>query len=196
MQNGGARLAPELRQRLMSRFHCKPQEIYGTAEGLINMTRLDDPDELLLHSSGSPVCEADEIKVVDDFGNEVPDGETGELLTRGPYTIRGGHEPAMSDISRSVEFCKKIREAVGDRADLLFGTLARAGVASTAAVLSGFGADGAKGLKLLRDQGSKTFVQSPDTAMVSQAPEAALAADGADAAVSQADQSPRHQAPS
>ena len=40
----------------------------------------------------------------------------------GPYTIRGGHEPAMSDISRSVEFCKKIREAVGDRADLLFGT--------------------------------------------------------------------------
>lgn len=76
-------------------------------------------------------------------------------------------------------------------ADLLFGTLARAGVASTAAVLSGFGADGAKGLKLLRDQGSKTFVQSPDTAMVSQAPEAALAADGADAAVALADLGPR-----
>ncbi|MBK6467561.1 MAG: mandelate racemase/muconate lactonizing enzyme family protein [Paracoccaceae bacterium] len=40
----------------------------------------------------------------------------------GPYTIRGGHQPAMSDISRSVAFCKAIREAVGDRADLLFGT--------------------------------------------------------------------------
>jgi galactonate dehydratase len=40
----------------------------------------------------------------------------------GPYTIRGGHQPAMSDISRSVEYCAKIREAVGDRADLLFGT--------------------------------------------------------------------------
>ena len=40
----------------------------------------------------------------------------------GPYTIRGGHEPAMSDISRSVAFCKAIREAVGDKADLLFGT--------------------------------------------------------------------------
>ncbi len=40
----------------------------------------------------------------------------------GPYTIRGGHQPAMSDISRSVEFCAKIRQAVGDRADLLFGT--------------------------------------------------------------------------
>lgn len=40
----------------------------------------------------------------------------------GPYTIRGGHQPAMSDISLSVAFCKAIREAVGDRADLLFGT--------------------------------------------------------------------------
>jgi 2,3-dihydroxybenzoate-AMP ligase len=89
VQNGGARLAPELRQRLISELGCTPQEIYGTAEGLINMTRLDDPLELILHSSGRPVCEEDEIAVVDDDGREVPDGEAGELITRGPYTIRG-----------------------------------------------------------------------------------------------------------
>ncbi|MBL8288641.1 MAG: AMP-binding protein [Rubrivivax sp.] len=89
IQNGGARLAPELRRRLRERFRCTPQEIYGTAEGLINMTRLDDPDDRLLETSGAPVCEADEIKVVDDQGREVPDGEPGELLARGPYTIRG-----------------------------------------------------------------------------------------------------------
>ena len=40
----------------------------------------------------------------------------------GPYTLRGGHMPAMSDISQSVAFCKAIRDAVGDKADLLFGT--------------------------------------------------------------------------
>ncbi|MFN3144150.1 MAG: mandelate racemase/muconate lactonizing enzyme family protein [Paracoccaceae bacterium] len=40
----------------------------------------------------------------------------------GPYTMRGGHMPAMRDIARSVEFCAAIRGAVGDRADLLFGT--------------------------------------------------------------------------
>lgn len=40
----------------------------------------------------------------------------------GPYTMRGGHMPAMSDISLSVAFCKAIRDAVGDKADLLFGT--------------------------------------------------------------------------
>jgi galactonate dehydratase len=40
----------------------------------------------------------------------------------GPYTMRGGHQPGMRDIAQSVAFCKAIREAVGDRADLLFGT--------------------------------------------------------------------------
>ena len=40
----------------------------------------------------------------------------------GPYTIRSGHMPSMPDILKSVAFCRSIREAVGDRADLLFGT--------------------------------------------------------------------------
>lgn len=40
----------------------------------------------------------------------------------GPYTIRSGHNPSLSDIARSVAFCKAIRGAVGDKADLLFGT--------------------------------------------------------------------------
>ena len=40
----------------------------------------------------------------------------------GPYTLRGGHMPAMNDIAQSVAFCKAIRNAVGNKADLLFGT--------------------------------------------------------------------------
>lgn len=92
VQNGGARLAPELRARLRERLGCTPQEIYGTAEGLINMTRLDDGDEHLLHSSGMPVSEFDEIKVLDDDDRELPDGEPGELVTRGPYTINGYYD--------------------------------------------------------------------------------------------------------
>ena len=40
----------------------------------------------------------------------------------GPYTIRGGHQPALSDIELSLRMCKALREAVGTRADLLFGT--------------------------------------------------------------------------
>ncbi len=94
IQNGGARLVPELRQRVRDELGCMPQEIYGTAEGLINIVRLDGDEEALLNSSGAPVSPDDEIKVVDDNDNEVPDGEPGELLTRGPYTIRGYYNAA------------------------------------------------------------------------------------------------------
>lgn len=40
----------------------------------------------------------------------------------GPYTARGGHMPAMTDIDLSVRMCAAIRKAVGNKADLLFGT--------------------------------------------------------------------------
>ena len=86
---GGARMPPELRAKFSQRLGCIGQEGYGNAEGLLSFVPLDDTPEHLLESSGKPICPDDEIKVVDDFGREVPDGEAGELLTRGPYTIRG-----------------------------------------------------------------------------------------------------------
>lgn len=92
IQNGGARLPPELRQRVRDEWDATPQEIYGTAEGLINIVPLDSGDDELRHSSGRPVSPDDEIKVVDDQDREVPDGEPGELLTRRPYTIRGYYQ--------------------------------------------------------------------------------------------------------
>jgi 2,3-dihydroxybenzoate---[aryl-carrier protein] ligase len=87
--NGGAKLAPELRRRIEQRFGCVFQEDFGTGEGLLSMTRLDDPAEVRFTSSGRPISPADEIRIVDQNGNDVPDGEPGELIVRGPYTIRG-----------------------------------------------------------------------------------------------------------
>ena len=40
----------------------------------------------------------------------------------GPYTMRGGHQPALSDIELCVAFMKEIRKAIGNKADLLLGT--------------------------------------------------------------------------
>ena len=40
----------------------------------------------------------------------------------GAYTVLGGHQPAVADLDRSEAFCRAMRAAVGDRADLLFGT--------------------------------------------------------------------------
>lgn len=87
--NGGARLLPELRRQIEARFGCTYVESYGTGEGLLNQTRLDDPEDIRFTSSGRPVSEADEIRVIDEAGHEVPDGCVGELVVRGPYTFRG-----------------------------------------------------------------------------------------------------------
>ena len=59
------------------------------AEGLLCLVRLDDPDELRYETVGRPVSAGDTIRLVDEEGCDVPDGETGELLVRGPYTLRG-----------------------------------------------------------------------------------------------------------
>ena len=40
----------------------------------------------------------------------------------GPYTAMGGHQPSLERIELSVAFLAAIRDAVGSRADLLFGT--------------------------------------------------------------------------
>ena len=45
-----------------------------------------------------------------------------KLDPAGPYTFRGGHQPALWDIDLSVRMLRAIRDAVGNRADILFGT--------------------------------------------------------------------------
>ncbi len=40
----------------------------------------------------------------------------------GPYTAYSGHQLSLTDIEKSVAFCREIRQAVGTNCDLLFGT--------------------------------------------------------------------------
>ncbi len=40
----------------------------------------------------------------------------------GPYTVYDGHQPRLADIDLSARMVKAVREAVGTRADILFGT--------------------------------------------------------------------------
>ena len=89
LQVGGAKLAEPDAAALDEAFGPVVQQVFGMAEGLINYTRLDDPRELVHRSQGRPMSEFDEVRIVDADGADVPDGTEGELLVRGPYTIRG-----------------------------------------------------------------------------------------------------------
>lgn len=89
LQVGGSRMPDELAARVEPVLGARLQQVFGMAEGLINMTRLDDDAEIINNTQGRPVSEADEIAVVDENGDPVEDGVPGALLTRGPYTPRG-----------------------------------------------------------------------------------------------------------
>jgi salicylate---CoA ligase len=89
LQVGGARLADELARKVRPVLGAQLQQVFGMAEGLLNYTRLDDPEEVVCTTQGRPLSPGDEVRLVDETGRPVPDGEAGVLLTRGPYTPRG-----------------------------------------------------------------------------------------------------------
>ncbi|MFI6816673.1 (2,3-dihydroxybenzoyl)adenylate synthase [Nonomuraea sp. NPDC050328] len=78
LQVGGAKFSAEAARRVRPELGCTLQQVFGMAEGLVNYTRLDDPEELVVGTQGRPLSPADEI-VVEPGGH---------LLTRGPYTIK------------------------------------------------------------------------------------------------------------
>ncbi|MCP6684136.1 (2,3-dihydroxybenzoyl)adenylate synthase [Bacillus nakamurai] len=89
LQVGGAKFSAEAARRVKTAFGCTLQQVFGMAEGLVNYTRLDDPEDIIVNTQGKPMSPFDEVRVIDDDGRDVEPGETGHLLTRGPYTIRG-----------------------------------------------------------------------------------------------------------
>lgn len=89
LQVGGAKLAAGRAAEIPDALGCQVQQVFGMAEGLLNYTRLDDPRDLIERTQGRPLSPGDEVRVVDEDGKQVSPGEVGELLTRGPYTLRG-----------------------------------------------------------------------------------------------------------
>lgn len=89
MPTGGMKMTAELARKAHAAFGDAVMQEYGSSEGFICSTRPGDPMEWRYETQGRPVCPADEFRIVDDQGRDVPPGEVGELLGRGPYTIRG-----------------------------------------------------------------------------------------------------------
>ncbi|MDZ7922934.1 MAG: (2,3-dihydroxybenzoyl)adenylate synthase [Marinagarivorans sp.] len=89
VQVGGAKLSEQIAQKIKPELGCALQQVFGMAEGLVNYTRLNDDEKTINTTQGKPMSPFDEVLVVDDYDNPVPLGESGHLLTRGPYTING-----------------------------------------------------------------------------------------------------------
>ncbi|MDH1147727.1 AMP-binding protein, partial [Pseudomonas mosselii] len=88
----GASFAEALARQVPEVLGCRLQQVFGMAEGLVNYTRLDDSDEQVFTTQGRPISELDEVRILDEQGQPVADGEPGMLATRGPYTFCGYYQ--------------------------------------------------------------------------------------------------------
>ncbi|MEV0622110.1 AMP-binding protein [Nonomuraea sp. NPDC050404] len=89
LQVGGAKVEPAIALEARKSLGCGLQQVYGMSEGLVCMTRLDDPEETAVSTQGRPISPGDEIRVVTGSGESADPGTPGELLARGPYTATG-----------------------------------------------------------------------------------------------------------
>jgi 2,3-dihydroxybenzoate-AMP ligase len=91
---GGSRLNPAPARAVLAAFGPVLVQVFGMAEGLLCATRHGDPEEAVVETQGRPVSPDDEIRIVDENGRDVAPGAIGELICRGPYTIRGYYRAA------------------------------------------------------------------------------------------------------
>ncbi|RLQ88557.1 (2,3-dihydroxybenzoyl)adenylate synthase [Notoacmeibacter ruber] len=125
---GGAKFLPEAARHVKPKLGCQLQQVFGMAEGLVNYTRLDDPDDTVVHTQGRPISPHDEVLVVDDGDQPVEDGSAGHLLTRGPYTIRAYHDdPAANARSFTMDGYYRTGDVVRKMPDSYLEVLGRAG---------------------------------------------------------------------
>ncbi|MDO8776984.1 MAG: AMP-binding protein [Burkholderiaceae bacterium] len=72
--------------------------IFGMAEGLVMTTRAGDSIAALDETVGMPVSPYDEVLIVTPGTSEpVPFGDVGEMICKGPYTVRGYYDAPDRD---------------------------------------------------------------------------------------------------
>jgi non-ribosomal peptide synthetase component E (peptide arylation enzyme) len=87
--NAAASLPPEIAQRIERELGARVMNIFGTTDaGVPASTSMEDPPELTIRTAGKALPGV-EFRIVDDEGNDLPSGEMGEIVWRGPCMYGG-----------------------------------------------------------------------------------------------------------
>ena len=94
---GASPIAPALLKACLDTFGCEFTQVYGMTESVGPITHLPpsahrDPDPAKNQATGTPGPAA-VLRIVDDAGNDLAPGETGEILVRLPYPMAVNWSP-------------------------------------------------------------------------------------------------------
>jgi len=82
--------SPDGARLLRSKYSKPAYAMFGMSEGMNMYCRAGDPDEALDWTVGRPMSRMDEVRLVEPgTDHEIADGEIGEMICRGPYTLSG-----------------------------------------------------------------------------------------------------------
>ncbi|HXM35587.1 MAG TPA: long-chain fatty acid--CoA ligase [Pyrinomonadaceae bacterium] len=84
---GSAPVPAEVLKRFEETFHCLVVEGYGLSESTCRSTFNPPNERRRAGSCGVPI--GNDMKIVDDDDNEVPDGQLGEIILRGENILKG-----------------------------------------------------------------------------------------------------------
>ena len=83
-------ISPNVARQVEDVLGVPSVHLFGMAEGLITFGSPKDPDEARYNTIGRPISDADEVRIYKPgTEEELPKGEVGEMVTRGPYTVHG-----------------------------------------------------------------------------------------------------------
>jgi non-ribosomal peptide synthetase component E (peptide arylation enzyme) len=92
----GALVTTPLRVEAEKRFGCPVIVNYGSIDSSVNITvSMDDPPEVRFFTVGRPRG-GDEVKIIDSNLQELPKGEVGEVMVRGPSTSSGYYKDPVA----------------------------------------------------------------------------------------------------
>lgn len=83
---GGAIIDRATIYRCVNAFDCRLISLYGSADGINCHNTLDDPLESVCRSVGRPNTSVCDIRIVDEQGQPLAQGEIGEIAGRGPIS--------------------------------------------------------------------------------------------------------------
>ncbi len=84
--SGGAKIDEASIKRCTDAFGCGFISLYGSADGVNCHSTLNDDLKTIVSKIGKPNPDVCVIRIVDEQGNEIPQGHVGEITARGPLS--------------------------------------------------------------------------------------------------------------